>query len=66
MIKNKVRYCDRCKTEMPALIDFSDQDINPHDILGLGFKTKTGKTINKTYDLCSDCMGLIDELLSGE
>lgn len=63
MTKNKKRYCDGCNKEMPKLLDFSDPEINPHDLLALGFKTKTGKTINKTYDLCSNCMDLVDELL---
>lgn len=62
MIKNKKRYCDKCGKEL-QLIDFTQPDINPHDILCLGFKTKTGRTINKTYDLCSTCMDQIDAVL---
>lgn len=66
MIKNKKRYCDRCKNEMPMLIDFSQQDINPHDIISQGRKTKSGKAFDKNYDLCKGCMDLLDEFLSGK
>lgn len=65
MTKNKKRYCDRCKAEMPLVLDLSQVNINPHDILSLGFKTKTGRTLNKNYDLCQNCMNLVDELLQG-
>jgi hypothetical protein len=64
MIKNKVRYCDRCKKEMPSVLDLSQVGINPHDILSLGFKTKTGRTLNKNYDLCQDCMTAVEEVLN--
>lgn len=66
MVKNKKRYCDRCKNEMPMLIDFDNPKLNPHDVLSLGYKTRSGKTMNKNYDICSDCMDIIDELLSGQ
>lgn len=66
MIKSKKRYCDICKEEMPMYIDFNNPNSNPHDIISVGFKTKSGRTMNKNYDVCSNCMGLIDELLSGQ
>lgn len=60
----KKRVCDRCGKEMPDLIDLTNPDVNPHDILCLGFKTKTGRTMNESYNLCQDCMDKVDELLS--
>lgn len=61
--KNGKRYCDVCKKEMPKL---RAEDSNPHDLLALGWKTKTGSTMGKNKDVCSSCMDLIDELLSGK
>ena len=66
MVKGKKRTCDICKNEMPMYINFEDPDANPHDLISLGYKTKSGRTINKNYDVCSSCMSQIDELLSGE
>lgn len=63
MTKKKKRYCDKCGAEL-QLIDFSQQDINPHDIVSLGFKTKTGQTMNKTYDFCKECMDEVDVVLN--
>jgi hypothetical protein len=63
MIKNKKRYCDRCRAEMPMI---APDDNNPHDIIKLGWKTRTGSVMNVTKDICTDCMDLVDELLSGE
>ena len=65
-VKGKKRYCDVCKQEMPMYIDFTQQDINPHDLLTLGFKTKSGRTMNKNYDVCRTCMDQIDVILSGQ
>lgn len=66
MTKNKKRYCDICKEPMPMTIDFSAPDAPTHDIISLGYKTKSGKVMNKNYDVCASCMAQVDELLSGE
>lgn len=66
MIKGKKRTCDICKSEMPMTIDFSDPAAPTHDIVSLGYKTKSGKAMNKNYDVCAVCMEKVDELLSGE
>ena len=65
-VKGKTRKCDVCKQVMPMYIDFSDPDVNPHDLISLGFKTKSGRTMNKNYDVCSSCMDKVDVILSGE
>ena len=65
-VKGKKRTCDVCKQEMPMYIDFTDPDINPHDLISLGFKTKSGRTMNKNYDVCSSCMDQIDVILRGQ
>lgn len=61
--KGGKRYCDRCKKHMPKL---REEESNPHDLLALGWKTKTGSVMGKSKDICSDCMDLLDEFLSGE
>lgn len=66
MIKKNIRYCDRCKKEIPTVLDLTQKDIIPRDILSLGYKTKTGRTIKDSYDVCQDCMSLIYELLQSE
>ena len=66
MVKGKKRTCDICKTEMPMQIDFTQLDAPSHDILSLGYKTKSGKAMNKNYDVCASCMDKVNELLSGE
>lgn len=63
MTKSGKRYCDRCKKQMPKL---REEGSNIHDVLSLGWKTKTGTVMSARKDICSDCMDLIDELLSGE
>lgn len=65
-VKGKKRTCDVCNNEMPMYIDFNDPNINHHDLLTLGFKTKSGRTLNKNYDVCSSCMDQIDVVLSGQ
>lgn len=39
---------------------------NPHDVLSLGWKTKTGTVMGTRKDMCSDCMDKLDEFLSGK
>ena len=63
MKKNGKRYCDHCGEQMPATIDFSQQDINPHDMISLGRKTKSGQVMDKNYDLCKTCMDELDVFL---
>ncbi len=63
MTKSGKRYCDRCKNQMPKL---REEGSNIHDVLSLGWKTKSGTVMSARKDICSDCMDLIDELLSGE
>lgn len=63
MTKNGKRYCDRCKKEMPKL---RAEGSNVHDVLSLGWKTKTGTVMGTRKDICSDCMDLLDEFLQGE
>ena len=63
MTKNGKRYCDRCKKEMPKL---RVEGSNVHDVLSLGWKTKTGTVMGTRKDICSDCMDLLDEFLQGE
>ena len=65
-VKKNKRYCDVCKQEMPMYIDFSAPDLNHHDLISLGFKTKSGKTMNKSYDVCSSCMDQVDVVLRGQ
>lgn len=65
-VKGKKRTCDICKAQMPMYIDFEDPDVNPHDLLSLGFKNKSGRIMNKNYDVCSSCMSKIDVVLSGQ
>ena len=62
MIKGKKRYCDRCKTEMPMI---HPEGNNDHDIVGLGWKTKSGSIMDVKKDLCTDCMDMLDEFLQG-
>lgn len=64
MIKKNKRYCDRCKKPIPMVKDLTQTDINPHDILSLGFRSKTGRVLNKNYDLCDDCMDKVEEVLN--
>ena len=63
MTKSGKRYCDRCKKQMPK---FREEGSNIHDVLSLGWKTKSGTVMSARKDICSDCMDIIDELLSGE
>ena len=63
MTKNGKRYCDRCKKEMPKL---RSEGSNVHDVLSLGWKTKTGTVMGTRKDICSDCMDILDEFLQGE
>jgi hypothetical protein len=63
MTKKGIRYCDKCGVKL-ELIDFTQQDINPHDIVTLGYKTKTGRVLNKNYDLCKEHMDVLDEYLN--
>ena len=65
-VKGKKRTCDVCKQEMPMYIDFDDPVLNHHDLISLGFKTKSGRTMNKNYDVCSSCMDQIDVILRGQ
>lgn len=63
MQKNGKRYCDRCKEPMPML---REENSNIHDIISLGWKTKTGTVMHKRKDICTSCMDLLDEFLQGE
>ena len=65
MVKKKIRYCDVCGNEMPTLLDFDDPTIIPYDIVSLGYKTKSGKLMRESFDVCQDCIEVVNELLSG-
>ena len=63
MTKSGKRYCDRCKKPMPKI---REEGSNVHDLLSLGWKTKTGTVMGTRKDICSECMDELDEFLSGK
>ena len=64
MTKKKIRYCDRCKKEMPKLLDFTE-DIIPFDLITKGYKTSNGRTSLETKDICQECYAEFESWLAG-
>lgn len=61
MKETKIK-CDRCGAE----IESATFEQNIHNLIMLGWRTKSGTVTNERYDICTDCADSFAEWIKGK